>query len=275
MSKIVITLNSHALSDFQQCEHRYLCSSLISLEPLVSKKAFDEGTLIHRWLRLFYYHKMRKFQGHVSVLRMKALVNASLWQSVAFKNGKIPGVRAFELFRALSKYSHEYKNENWKTIGTEVGFSIVLYEDDNYIFVYEGKIDWLGYSGAEKLVVDHKSRSGKYQIYEFNNQCIGYLLATGATKFVYNFITLTNIPTFERVAHSFTEAQIEDWKKDTIQWYFRVARSLESKQYLKSRQCSGKYGVCEFHSICETPKLEQQLFIVKSQFKVGNPHRSW
>lgn len=272
--KTTIILNSHSLSDFQQCEYRYLCTTLISLEPVVSKKSFDEGTFIHRWLRLYYYHKMRKSFNCDSLLRRKVLINPQLWQQVAFKNG-IPGARAFELFRVLSSYSHNYKNETWKTKGTEVGFSKVLYEDENYLFIYEGKIDWIGIADGFEAIVDHKTRSGKYSIYEYNNQCIGYLWATGAKKFIYNFLTMTNVPSFERAPFQFTDEQIEEWKHDTIKWYFKVAKALESKEYLKSRQCSGKYGVCEFHSICETPRIEQQLFVIKSQFKQRPVHRSW
>ena len=268
--KQTIVLNSHSLGNFQQCEQRHLLADLVSLEPLVSKKSFDEGSFIHTWLRLFYYNRKKP-----SVARKKVLVNAMLWQSVAMKRWKIPANRAFELYRVLVSYSHEYKNENWKTIGVEVGFSKILYEDENYLFIYEGRLDWMGWAGADKLVVDHKSRNGKYTIYEFNNQTRGYLWATGATKFVYNFLTLTNVPSFSRETFSFTEDQIEAWKQDTIEWYFRVARAIESQKYLKSWNCSGKYGVCEFHNICECTKIEQQLFIIKSQFQQKPIRRSW
>lgn len=270
MSKLTIVSNSHSLSDFQQCEQRHLLGNLISLEPLVSKKSFDEGSFIHLWLKVFYSHRMKPKES-----KKRVLINAILWQSVGAKRFNISGPRSWELYRVLVAYSKEYKTENWKCKGVEVGFSKVIYEDDKYLFIYEGKVDWIGSALQEQLVVDHKSRNGKYQMYEFNNQCRGYLWATGATKFVYNYLTLTNIPSFSRETFQFTFDQIEAWKSDTIEWYFRMARALEEKKYLKSWNCTSKYGVCEFHSICEATKIEQQMFIIRSTFKQTQVHRSW
>ena len=270
MSKQTLILNSHSLSNFQQCEARHLFADKICLEPLISKKVFDEGTMIHAWLRIYYYNK-KKF----SISRNKCLANPIMWINGAKKHWGIEPNRAFELYRILISYQSNYKNETWQTIGTEVGFSKILYEDDQYLFIYEGKMDWLGYSGTDKIVVDHKSRNGKYQIYEFNNQCRGYLWATGANKFVYNMITMTNIPSFERIAYSFSDSQIETWKNDTIEWYKRVAQANANKNFVRSWNCSSKYGVCEFHSLCENPEPERQLFTIKSTFKIGKIHRSW
>jgi hypothetical protein len=182
---------------------------------------------------------------------------------------------SFTLFRTLVAYNSQYANDGWIPLAVEKGFSKVLYEDDENLFVYEGRPDLIALDGTGKrLAVDHKTRGTSHNIYEHNNQVFGYLWAGQATTFVYNYLTLTKVPKFDRAPFEFTAAQIESWVANTIGWYRQMKRDIQSQDFLKSFNCQGKYGVCDFALVCEQPKENVKLHILQSNFKKRN-YRSW
>lgn len=274
--KFTLSLNSHQLSDFQRCECNYMYSHLLQLEPLADKPAFKKGSLIGRWLNLYYYNVSRQ---KLSVKRV--LANPLLWTrrfSVALN---ISESEAFYLYRVLTQYAQYYKGETWIPRGVEVGFSKVLFEDSDNLFIYEGRVDLMVDLTQRPLgqppdqIVDHKTQSQNYSIYEFNNQVIGYLWATGAHTFVYNYLTLTKEPKFHRAAYEFRPDQIEDWRLRTVKWFHRLRECLEKKEFLESLQCETKFGRCNFSTICEQPREAVKLHVIHSNYKIKKPYRSW
>jgi len=270
MPKFVLTLNSHSLADYQQCPTRYLFTNHLKIQPAETKPAFVRGDLVTRWLAIYYQNKIKHKES-----RKELLLSPLFWTGRIQKAMRVSTNDAFSLYRVLVSYATNYQNDGWEPLAVEKGFSKILYEDDENLFVYEGRPDLIAKdSTGETMVIDHKTRSMKYQIYEFNNQVLGYLWAGEATVFLYNYLTLTNSPGFERAPFRFSQDQIEDWRENAIDAYFNIKRDIERQKFPKSYQCSSKFGVCEFHRICEQPSSNVKLHVIRSNFKPRN-YRSW
>jgi hypothetical protein len=281
MSKFTLSINSHSLSDFQECESKYCFKHFIGIEPLGSRMAMERGTLFAKFLEILYKNRIRPRQMFKRVLN-----NPLLWTRELEEKCNISQSEAYDVYAVMKAYALNWKGRDWEPIAVEKGFSKIIYEDDENLFVWEGRPDLVAkepHSGpdlvtpinGELIVCDHKTQGRANSIYQFNNQSRGYLWATGATKFAYNYITFTKTAQFRREVFPFTPAQIEDWRQSTIEWLFRVKEAKLKAKFLPSWNCSTIYGPCEFHRICEQPKPEIKSFTIKSQFKVRKLYRSW
>jgi hypothetical protein len=270
MSRFTLSLNSHALSSFQECENKYLFRDIIGLDTLSGKAAIRRGTVASKFLALYYYNRMKPRKNF-----QRVLANPLLWVKRIAKDMECSERDAFSLYASFIQYGNQYKFESWNPIAVEKGFSKILYEDSENLFVYEGRPDLIVTDTPGLIVVDHKTQSRKYSIYGHNNQAKGYLWATGGTQFVYNYINYIKVTEFRREAHLFTQSQIDDWVSCTTDWFFRIKHSITNMKFVPSWNCNSLYGVCPFHLICEQPKPGVREFVIKSQYKIRKSYRSW
>lgn len=169
----------------------------------------------------------------------------------------------------------------------EVGFSEAIYEDDDYLFVLEGKIDLLAsFKPYDRVVVDHKSQMRKHDLYTRRIQFKNYAMIDKANVFIINYIRFNKVTTpdtYQRVAVPFSQAQHEQWRKYLIGIYKNIARAVKDSDsdpnyWLKSASnpnwasCDGLYGYeCQFTGICEEPGLAEQkiknLYHIKEEWK--------
>ena len=245
-------------------------SHLLHLEPTKKKAAFTKGSILGRWLNLYYYNKIKPKHSIP-----KVLYNPLIWTELLSTELNITKVEAFNFYKVLISYSEFYKHESWKPVAIEQGFSKILYEDEDNLFVYEGRIDLVVETDKGYTIVDHKTQAMTYSIYEFNNQCLGYLWGTNAIEFLYNYLVLTKTPQFHRAPHLFNQNQIDSWKEETIQWYFRIKQAMQSQTFLKNLTCESKFGKCDFTPLCEQPNEKVKLFLIQSNFQKRKQYRSW
>lgn len=272
-NKFTLILNSHSLTSFQECEERYKYSALIGIEPLMQKKYFEKGTIVAEWAQLYYYNKIKPRTSFE-----RALVNPMTWTTRIAKRLGCSSKEAFEVFRGCFLYREHWKNETWVPLAVERGFSKVLYEDEQNLFVYEGRPDLvcLDNRGSKTLVVsDLKTQAQQYSYYQCNNQAFGYLWNFSGANFVYNYIKFTNTPEFRREVFQYSQTQLEAWVSDTTEWFFRVKHSLQSNHFLKSLNCQSRWGLCDFHHICEQPRDDMKLAVIRSRYKTRKLYRSW
>jgi len=270
MSKFTLILNSHSLTYFQQCEELYKFKALLSIRPSAEKKALLKGSLISRMLANYYYRKMK---GKNILVPLNPFMTVNLAQKLL----KFSFEEAKEFAVVMMAYHKEYKDKDWKDIlAVERGFSKLLYEDENNLFVYEGRPDLICKGRNQKIGIDHKHQSMKYSIYEHNNQAIGYCWGLELDHFIYNYIKFTKDDWFRRTVHKFTPSQIDQWKNDTIEWFFRIKRSISNRSFIRNRSaCQSKFGICEYHEICEQPSQVAKDWIIKSKFVQLKQYRSW
>lgn len=139
----------------------------------------------------------------------------------------------------------------------EVGFSHKLYEDDDKLYILEGRIDVLGgYSGVSNAIMDHKFQMRRRDLYKKSIQFRNYSLVTGATLLIINYIRLTKEitkDTYNRVVANFSALEQEWWRGELIKVYDKIAAETASGTLEKRwNSCSGKFGYkCQYTGLCE------------------------
>ena len=270
--KFTLTLNSHSLSYFQQCEAQYQYSTVFSIEKLGSKTKMDQGVLYAQYLEAYYRNKIspkRYLSGYLG--------NAPAWFNRISKRLGYDNRDTKQLYGAMLDYTVHYQTESWVPLAIERGFSRIIYEDQHNRFIYEGRPDFVGLDcvGGSLIVSDHKTQGRKDSFYQHNNQALGYLWNYKAKNFIYNYIVLLKTTEFRREVFTIQQNQIDSWRSDTIEWYFRVKDAMTKRTFLKSFNCQGRWSICPFTPICERPTEEQKLYTIQAQFKKRIPYRSW
>jgi hypothetical protein len=270
MKKTCIILNSHSLHNFQICEAKHSFVDVLGLVQIgETKQAFQKGIDIAKLLEIYYYRKMKK----KSVVPIVG--NIHLWLK---RFGKYADFKTtMQMSESLISYFKEYAQENVTPIAVEKGFSKTIYEDAENHFVYEGRPDLVvKFPDGGIHIWDHKTQSRRESIYPFNNQALGYCWALNTNSFGYNYLVFTKENQIRREVFKFSQTQIDQWKEDTIKWFFRIKEARETSHYLRSWNCQGKYGICEFHKICEAPTESLKLWVAKSEFQINPEVRmSW
>src|SRR5574339_40587 len=259
MPNLVIKHSSHSLTNFTICEQQHAFVDLLSLKSPNEKPWFKRGTLVSRILCNYYYRKIKHKD-------FQPVVDPLFLFNIAVKKLNYSREEARDFMKIMIHYFSAYENETWIPLAVEKRFAIKIYENDKYTFIYEGQMDLVVSQDNAVVIVDHKTQSRKYDIYPFNHQVMGYLYATKASQFVYNYIKFTKEDSLRRVPVIFTQAQLDRWKDDTIEQFFRTAHAYEKKSFLRSWNCSTKYGVCDFHNVCEATSYNQQKWLLDTQF---------
>ena len=267
--KRLVKLSSHGLSDYQKCPKRFEYSILRQLEPRKYNRAFDRGGIIAKMLEDYY---MAKLGGILDMPYALSLIEKYV------DNSTLDDVDKMLLGRTFMQYVGHYKNDEWKPIACELPFSILLYEDSKYLFMYEGTMDLVIKNPLDenkRIVVDHKTYSRFDEIYPLNNQALGYCYAMKTDTFIYNYFGLTQekkiADNFKRTVKKFYKQDLETWKETTISWFKRIADDMD---YEKSYQCQGKYGICGFAPLCESPFEAARESLIQVKFQ-HNANASW
>ena len=293
MAKFSIELNSHSLSYYQQCEKRFKYSERDLLVGKGDYYPFKRGEGISRFLALWYRARKRKYSNErleeyefklfKLMARSPHFVNSKEIIDLKTKTRKTLELEDDKLHIAtrLMEYFHKYRYEKYPIIAVEQGFSKILHEDKHVLFSYSGRPDLvLDYGRFGIGAMDHKSESRESNIAKFNNQFIGYTWALDAKVGIINYIGLQKDSSegsvLRRDAFTFTQNQIDRWRSDTIEWYYRILHSIVNKKYLRSWRCEGKYGVCLYNTLCTSGTRKEELIKIKRGFnKLEKPYRSW
>jgi len=269
--KKTLVLNSHSLSYYQKCPSLFKFTNIRKITPREEKRPFERGTVISRMMEEYYRAKR---SNELTKSKIFSIVQEILYNSSLEEEDKnLIEMRFFNYWKF-------YQNENWIVIAVEkeAAFSKVLYEDDDYLFIYEGTPDLVAEISPRerrRFCCDHKHQSRKTDIYVFNNQVLGYCWGTNCNLFTYNIFSVieSGKPSdwFRRPTNSFNPAIIQNWVDTTIRWYFKIVNDTE---FLPSLNCESKYGVCSYHKICEQPLVNIQEGLIEREFKPYE-YKSW
>ena len=257
--KQILTINAHGIINFTKCPRRYLLSEIYETEK---SAAMERGVLYATFLEIYYKRRRKGISTIVS----------PFWTQLIEKRLNCSREEAEIVWRAMSRYIKTYANESWIPIAIEEGFSRILHESDDYIFVVEGRPDLVVKENDELIVVDHKTQSSFRPLPNFNHQSMMYLYATGTTKFCYNYIIMKKEPEFRRELLTVSAADIEYWKQLVIELMFEITRS----KFLPNFNCVDQYGLCKFFKVCTQPSVKYQEWILSTQFKKRKERKkSW
>lgn len=257
---------------------KYWLGSVEHLATLRTKDAFTTGTMIHDMIHRVNRARLRGRRWKLTEVQLMTIGLKRLL--------KAKGLSEDDLSLHQSKFIQWFalrKVSSLKPIGAEVGFSKVIYEDQWFQFIYEGRIDEIVRIGETGLVAwnDYKSRSREYAIYSNTNQFLGYSWALGTN---YGFVSYYGLQkTLEpkeafRVVSIFHPVELlEQWRQDTIQKFRQIALAMPfGKNGFERRRssCATWNGDrCQFVRICDSPNASE--VVIRGIKKTFFEKREW
>jgi hypothetical protein len=172
----------------------------------------------------------------------------------------------------------------------EVGFSYKIYEDDERLYILEGRIDLLGQiaNNCPEGWADHKFQARERDLYLKSIQFRNYSMVTGLSLGVVNYIRfakkIEKDKTFKRSIISFSGQEQRAWKENLIEIYRKIEVAVRrnywldpSDEWRNRSACSGKFGYpCHFTKLCENffnPALIQ--IFQESEYRKKKEWRPW
>lgn len=268
-NRIVLAMDSQLLQSFQWCQRQYYLTAaehLVKLEPFRTvsgaPRAKNSGTIVHDIMHRvnrakLWRHKLTDTQ--LLDLGMKRIKRDKDWT----QDEKLFMSTKWVQFYAWDKFAGQY----YKPIGTETGFSKVLYEDEDVIFVYEGRIDLIVHVEPAEINswVDYKTQGREAAIYKNRNQFMGYSWALNTNI---GFILVFGMQkekeeafAYRTVCHS--DTQIATWRTETIRCFREVLlkSAFGKSQFSMSKaNCdAGMYGWCQFVKLCDNASAPPEV----------------
>ena len=279
--KFTLELNSHSLSDFQHCEQKFKFSEIDALTPKGEYYPFKRGSAISRYLALWYTAKKKEFSPD-RMAKLEFQLFKKMARSPSFKNLNTGKNDGYLIGGRLTEYFNKYRNEKLKVIAVEQGFSKIIHEDDNYLFIYSGKPDLVVDFGPNYGIgwLDHKSESRESNIAKFNNQFLGYSWALSSLVGMINYVGLQNDSrdgsVLRREAVGYNQGEIDRWREDTTSWFYRVAETIQKRSFLRGWRCDTKYGLCPFYNLCTSGSVNEESLKIEREFvRLEAPYKSW
>lgn len=268
----VLALDSQALTAYQRCPRKYHFSFIRNIERKISKKSLDMGTLMH---------DMFEFVNK-GLLEDKPLNNLCLDAVMQASSAELSTEDKMFVTKRFLEYFEHYslQDSSYKLLSAEKGFSKIIYEDSEHLFVYEGRMDAVFYNRRENCLVwrDYKTRTGQNSWYHHVNQFYGYTWALsddGECRGELDYIGKADKKTdktFEREIVEFSKDQLERWKVRTINTFYKIVNDIDFEQ--NNSACEGKYGVCSFNRLCERdPLIHDQ--IIQIEYKEKERWAAW
>lgn len=167
----------------------------------------------------------------------------------------------------------------------EVGFSYPLYEDDDYYFVLEGKMDLFSpeRKGTIYSFVDHKFQLRERNLYKKSIQFRNYGLVSAAKIAMINYIRLKeklDKNTLLQVPITYAVGEHAWWKQKLIGYYKDILRDINVEKQFGLEMpknwgmCSGMFGYeCDYTQLCNERdpeikgRMQSQLFKIKPEWK--------
>jgi hypothetical protein len=295
MSKFTLVLDSSQISTFSECATLWNYQYNKRLVPAVIKpnEAMNAGTYGHKLLDIYYRLKRRGCplndiltacleydpdkdtcecgcsKEHHKIIELIALEECQrCHRCLKFRPRPFPlssDVR-IQVRTRLKDYFMKYANTDFMPLSeghVEVGFSEPIYEDDENLFILEGRLDAIAQQQGLNMIVDHKFQFKQHWLYPKSIQFKNYALVGKICLLMINYIRLHKQLTDEtlaRVLVSFTVPELLAWKKELISIYFRIKQaqllSTYDRNWYSCKGYSETYKIdepryCIYNKLCE------------------------
>ena len=264
---ITLRLDSQQLSAFQRCPRMYMLGYLLDLKIKSVNKPmpFIKGELIALGLATYRTARLKKVHYNDAVIEASQAIEA---RAISYK---LPKALTISLIARLLEYLNIYRDDNFKVIAVEQGFSKIIYKDDKHLFVYEGRMDVVGQMENLGLIwMDDKTQSVSSKLHSNSNQFLGYTWFLGCRQGIINYISLADKPQekFHRDVPFYDKKLVEEWVEGTIRTFFNLAEQLHKMEFIKQRaSCDTKYGPCTYARICDETKQPCLTRIIQEYYE--------
>lgn len=277
MNKFSLAVDSSQIVEFLSCEQMWQYSyqkSIVHKYALTT--AMDKGTVFHGLLERYYQN----------LIEGKSWLDAQTEAIESLHESKELGLKKDEIQfikQRFNQYACFYMRNDFIPVMSERGFSIPIYESDDFYFVLEGRIDLIALTQdrTTKLVMDTKTQDREYQHYPRSIQFKNYCLATGLNHCVINYVRWhkqLQDNTFERKSVYFSNKYLMDWKQELITIFFKMAHAIITDRYekrLSTCQNAGWGKPCQFVELCDEKDLRIRNELIKINYMEKPVWRPW
>ena len=272
--KQIFVIDSSQLNDWDLCHYKYYLKYIIEngmgLHPIQREHSLDIGTVVHELLRVYYLLK-----------RNGGITHDKIVQS-CIKRGRIFVSQSSDLsaediefvLYLFKEYCSYYENEQWIPLDIELPFVEKAFEDENYLFLVQGRIDLVVKipSQPDPIIVDHKTRSRIKEESKLDNQKIIYSKFLGINTFLVNKFgllkTKSNKERFQRDPVSYTEDYIEEWYEEFVKTLKEIIAYQKINFYKRNATSCDKWAGCTFKQWCNSDRIKRRS-LINMTYKVG------
>jgi len=278
--KRILPIDSQILDAVQKCGFFTYLNFIKNWRPNETPAPIERGDLGHTILER-YYRLIQKGTSWDDAVKFATEVGREHYQTL-----NLDLQTAEWVVRSFHEYAQFYKHDGIKPLEVEESFSFVIYEDDDLIVVYEGKIDlFCEMPSIGKVIMDHKWRAMKADYSPLDNQLIGYAVRTGLNLVYVNEVGLQKSyepeKKFRRVPLYIGAGVKEQWIKNTVQWAKILDYQIQNNIWPQSHLKVAPLGItqcikCKYHSICNSENPEIQAMKIQNEFHIGDrwsPHK--
>lgn len=293
--KFVLRLDSSQMEEYLNCPLSWYYRYYENLRHNMSRRkdAVNKGTLIHRLLEVFY----RELGKGASRSRAARIAQDKFTQEDWSKEFGLQQEASFLKMR-FSNYVAHYdgddldllKDEKGET-GVEVGFSKILRETDQVLFIVEGRFDGITQINNAQAWVDHKTQGRMMDLYNYCPQFLTYAWATGYEWGIINYIRMhqeyDKKKTFKKALIYFPKHIVQDWEYRMLKIFFEIREVFYEPTLLFQRfwnlrrpnNCAGpfKSNPCQYCHLCEIDPRDKILLdtVKASNYTKVAPWQPW
>lgn len=289
-SRLVLAMDSQAVQAAQRCKREYYLGHVDHLMRIRNYKRLDgepiavnTGQLIHTIMNQVNRLKIAKARNRFKNYAVGDMQLLESGYRVIKRTKELNDEqRQFHVVKFTQFYAWDKINGRFfKPLGTEVGFSKIIYEDRDVVFLYEGRMDLVMRAELDdkRLMfdtwLDYKSSGRDTAMYSNRNQFLGYSWAMNTNMgFVLSYgLQKEKKDPFKYKAVYHADALLADWRSNTIDTFKFVFSHVELGRnfFPKTRgACDGReFGWCPFITLCdnEHAPLEVQAGLRKTFYK--------
>lgn len=320
LNKTVLVLDSSQISAYLMCPQKWYnqyVRRLVKVGTPPSTEAMDAGTYMHKLLDIYYkgkvlcrplndiLHDCIQYNPDIDMCECGCDVNVHKFmpelgisecnnccKCASFRPHPFPLSNAIRqtVRDRFKDYVYKYQTNDFvphSVKHVETGFSELVYEDSEHIFVLEGRIDLLATLQGLPLIVDHKSQMQIHWLYPKSVQFKNYALVSKCSTFVINYIRLHKQITPEtlyREIVNFSAPELRGWRTELIRIYFKIASALKTgvlernwdscKGYSKTFKRDAP-SWCIYDTLCtewdEQMRQKKEEALYKIQEKIWKP----
>ena len=279
-NKRIFVFSPSQLNTIQACDELFKNRYVLKLRPMQKAEPLEKGSLMHEILAAYYKAKRLRSLGKLDMNVSEIVDKCSILGRVLAPQFSMSMERSLEVIANFRDYCSFWSTDGYQPVFVEQYFSKVIYEDDSYIFLFEGIADLVadiaGQSSNDSVVVDHKTTSRSKAPHPLNNQFIGECWALERKILVKNEIGFQSSyqpkDRFKRFVVSYSQSVIDEWVINTALSVKRIIRALEDDIYIKNFTACDKFGSCEFTELCNcTPDARE--WKMKSRYIVSDDQR--
>lgn len=289
--KIVITLGSSQISDLRECKRKFHFRHVELIEingTLRENSPLDLGTYWHSLMEAHYRKGVALTSSEMLRIRDKHSADPFFSLDSAGYAQVDRAYLSYTVQELLGSVKRITPMDAQKSV--EVGFSEVLEETRDYVFILTGRIDLLGYESGSSILsaVDHKLQMRQRDLYSHSVQFRNYAMVTNVIQFIVNYVRLTKEPTFERSRIIFSPEDHRRWKLKLLDLYQSIFIVLSRpdlggfnafEEMENPTACGGKFGYsCQYTKICEPLEEMNSTFVQRikaAHYHKVDGHLSW